>query len=157
MGRLTDQKKAFLDAWFEHGDVAKAAKAAKYSQPGNGYKVLRQDANGMYIDNSVRQYLAHLSGLAETPVKKPVIEKHSVKPISNLVMFPNVSEDDAFIPTVEDVLRLLWALAQDTTMSSGARVTAASNLLKDLRGEPVEVEVSPEELVDDLKQVLGVG
>jgi len=156
MARLTDQKKKFLDAWFEHGDVAKASKTAKYSQPANGYKVLRQDANGMYVDNSVRQYLAHLSGLAETPVKRPVIEKHSVKPVSNVVMFPGVGED-GFIPTVDDVLRLLWALAQDTTMSSGARVTAASNLLKDLRGEPIEVEVSPEELVDDMKQALGVG
>ena len=154
MARLTDQKKKFLDAWFEHGDVAKAAKHAKYSQPANGYKLLRQNQNGMYVDESVRQYLAHLSGLAETPVKKPVIDKSAVRPASNVVMFPGV---DGFIPTIDDVLRLLWALAQDTTMSSGARVTAASNLLKDLRGEPVEVEVSEEEAVADIMGVLGVG
>lgn len=157
MARLTDQKKKFLDAWFEHGDVAKAAKHAKYSQPANGYKLLRQNQNGMYVDESVRQYLAHLSGLAETPVKKPVIDKSAIRPVSNVVMFPGVEDEDGFIPTIDDVLRLLWALAQDTTMSSGARVTAASNLLKDLRGEPVEVEVAAEDLVDDMKQALGVG
>jgi hypothetical protein len=41
-------------------------------------------------------------------------------------------------------------------MSGGPRVAAATALLKDLRGEPVEVDVAPEDVVADLKSALGV-
>jgi hypothetical protein len=159
MARLTPQKQKFLDAWWKHQDVTKACKTAKYSQPANGYKILRQDANGVYVDDAVRQYLAHLSGFASTPTKITPISPISVKGLAaTIVQFPTskTEDGDAFLPSVSAVHRLLWEMAQDPNMSGGPRVAAATALLKDLRGEPVEVDVAPEDVVADLKSALGV-
>ena len=144
--RLTAKKKKFLDHYNISGSVVEASKSAGYTQPGSCYRLVEQDASGVYTDETVRLYLAQLNGVAPKP-----------RPFASVLPFPSASVDDMDSPTVESVHKLLWTLAQDSTMTGGARVAAATALLKDLRGEPVEVEVSEEEAVADIMGVLGVG
>lgn len=145
--RLTEKKKKFLDNYVVTGSVVDASNAAGYTQPGSCYRLVEKDARGVYTDPSVRQYIAQLHGVT------------AAKPMATIVEIrPNVQTSvDMESPTVESVHNLLWELARDSTMSSGARVAAATALLKDLRGEPVEVEVVSEDLLEDLKGTLGVG
>ena len=96
--------------------------------------------------------------MTDSPVKRPMVDKSQVRPSPNIIAFPTPKEgEDAFVPSVDDVLRLLWAMAQDPQISSGPRVQAAATLLKDLRGTPAETEVAPEEVVASMKAALGVG
>jgi hypothetical protein len=58
--------------------------------------------------------------------------------------------------SVESVTAKLWQIAHDTTVPAGARAQALTVLLKDLRGEPVDVGVSPTEVLQELRDLLNV-
>lgn len=58
--------------------------------------------------------------------------------------------------TVEAVTAKLWHIAHDPAVPAGARAQALAILLKDLRGETPVLDVSPEQVVEELRALLNV-
>jgi hypothetical protein len=154
--RLTPQKKKFLDAWLESGDIREASRIAKYNQPSNGYKVLRQE-NGVYVDETVRQYLAEKSGLAPKKDPRPKIELPSVipQPVARVINL-HATRGPAEVPTLAEVRARLWEVAGDANTSDGPRVQALSILLKDLKEMEIPEPPSAEEVVGILREKLRI-
>ena len=156
--RLTAQKQKFLDAWLKSGDVAAATKIAKYSQPSNGHKILRQK-DGVYIDETVRQYLAEKSGLAPKRDPRPKIELPSVipQPVARVInLHANAEKGASVIPTLEEVRGRLWEVAGDPNTSDGPRVQALSILMKDLKEQEIPEPPSPEDVIDVVRSKLSI-
>jgi hypothetical protein len=158
--RLTAKKKKFLDNYVITHSVTEASKAAGYTQPGSCYRLVAKDKHGVYVDETVRLYLSRMHGLApptpEPPKALIMIPPPPPMRLASVVPFPHQTPEEMESPTIESVHGLLWRLAQDDTMTGGSRVAAAVALLKDLRDQPVDVDIEPEDLIADLRIALNI-
>jgi transcriptional regulator with XRE-family HTH domain len=57
-------------------------------------------------------------------------------------------------PEIQNVVDALWAMAHDKSVPAGARAQALATLLKDMRGEPIEVSDDPEAVLEFIKMSL---
>jgi hypothetical protein len=150
--RLTEKKRAFLENYNVTGSVPQAADAAGYTQAGPCYKLVRKNPSGVYVDETVRQFLAELNGLA-LPAASPKIKK--MADVVRLVEY-QAPAGTGDTPTIEEVRAYLWSLAQAPNTSDGPRVQALSLLLKDLKEQEIPTAASPEVVLETVRAKLSV-
>jgi hypothetical protein len=150
--RLTEKKRAFLENYNVTNSVTAAAEAAGYTQAGPCYKLVRKDANGVYVDETTRQFLAQLNGLA-LPTAPPKVKR--MADVVRLVKF-QAPETSSEVPTLDEVRAYLWSLANAPNTSDGPRVQALSLLMKDLKEEAIPAPPDPEDVLRVVRTKLSV-
>ena len=150
--RLTEKKRAFLENYNVTNSVTAAAEAAGYTQAGPCYKLVRKDASGVYVDETTRQFLAQLNGLA-LPTSPPKIKR--MADVVRLVKF-QAPETSSEVPTLDEVRAYLWSLANAPNTSDGPRVQALSLLMKDLKEEAIPTPPDPEDVLRVVRTKLSV-
>ena len=165
MGKqVTPKKRLFAKHYAECGDVTQAALAAGYTGPQGCYRFIREDDNGVIIDEVFRALLIEYGAEGVTPVPPPVElppGTSAKKKVARIVQMsehrPSVGSSFIEAPTLEQIRGAMWRIAEDDSTPSGPRVQALTTLLKDAKDEFIPDALDETDVVEKIKLRLGLG